>query len=758
MQLRSTRIIGVILLAFLVFCVLYYVFRPDADEPGRVPDYRMPADHAFVGGQQCRSCHEKEWDSWKESHHHYAMAEATDETVRGDFDDATLNAGYENYRFFREGDRFMVEAPGPDGEQEIYEVIYTFGWEPLQQYLVDFGSGKYQALHASWDTERERWFTLYPDEEIQPDDWLHWTGGAMNWNTMCADCHSTNLRHNYFPEADSFDTQWSEINVSCEACHGPGGDHVAFMQSEASADAGPERIRQDLNLARGASQTGEINTCAQCHARRQELTGEYIHGDEFLDHYDPQLLHYPIYHPDGQILDEVFEYGSFLQSQMFMDGVRCTDCHDPHTARLKANVVDNTLCMQCHEPRYNTADHHFHEPQTEATQCISCHMPGRYYMEVDFRRDHSFRVPRPDLTEEYGVPNTCNDCHSDQSAAWAAEAVENWYGEERKYHFSETLTKADAEGPAAVPDLKQLAADEAQPEIARATAIWFLGQFPDRFSDEETLNTIREALDSENALIRNSAANILDDFPEDIRASLLQNVLDDPARTVRLSAARGLADFSQGDFEGAYRDHFRAALQEYRDYLDFNHYFPTGQMNIALFNERQGNTDQAIDAYELALEKDPYFNEARVNLAYLYNNRGQNTRAIALLQTVIEQEPEFGDAWYSMALALAEENRLDESLDYFEEASRLMPEHSRVWYNRAIAQQTLNRPDEAEQSYLRAIELDHDNPDYRYGLVTLYLQQEAYDEALNQARELERILPDHPDIQQLLRHIEQQRS
>ncbi len=728
----------------------------------------MPADHAFVGDQHCQSCHSKEWDDWKDSHHYLAMAEATDETVRGDFNDVTFTIGYDHYLFFRDGDRFMVEAPGPDGEQGIYEVTYTFGWEPLQQYLIDFGSGKLQTLHISWDTERDRWFAQYPEEEIHPGEWLHWTGAAMNWNTMCADCHSTKLRENYIAEADSFDTKWSSINVSCEACHGPGRDHVTFMESDESAEAGPDRIRHDLILTRNATQSEEINTCAQCHSFRQGLTGKFVPGGEFYDHYDPQLIRMPYYHPDGQILDEVFEFGSFLQSRMYMDGVRCTDCHDPHTARLKANVTDNTLCMQCHEPRYNTTEHHFHEASTEsrgsttenlvnteATQCISCHMPGKYYMEVDFRRDHSFRVPRPDLSKRFGTPNACNDCHSDQSADWAAAAVEEWYGEEREYHFSETLAKADAGDPFPVRDVMQLISDDSQPEIARATAVWFLGQFPDRFSDDQSLSTLRDALNSDSPLIRNSAANVLDHYPAETKQSLLATALDDPKRNVRLSAGRGLAEFSPGDLEGRYQAAFRDALGEYKAYLDYSQYFPQSQMSQGQFYEKQGETEKAIEAYHRTIEIDPMFHPARVNLAYIYNGRGQNEQAMELLEAVIEQEPEYGDAHYSLALILGEDGRLDESLHYFERASQLMPKNSRVFYNRAIVLQTLERRDEAEPVYLQAIDLDPENPEYRYGLVTLYMQQGDFSRALYQAQELERLLPDHPDIQQLLRHIEQ---
>ncbi|MDX1638758.1 MAG: multiheme c-type cytochrome, partial [Balneolaceae bacterium] len=370
-----------------------------------------PGKSEFVGLETCQTCHPEQVNTWKGSQHDYAMKQATGDYVRADFGDVTVTHRERTYRFYKENERFMVDAPGPDGTTQTYEIIYTFGWEPLQQYLVEFGRGKLQALNIAWDTEREEWFVLNPEEDIRHGDWLHWTGGAMNWNTMCADCHSTNLQQNYIAQADSFHTTWSSINVSCEACHGPGKQHVEFMQSDRASQATVDRIRQDLQMTAKTPQVTLIDQCAPCHALREKVSPGYRHTGNLLDHFSPTTPHPEAYFADGQIRDEVYVYGSFLQSKMYKKGVQCTDCHNPHSLELKANVTDNTLCMQCHEPRYNTRDHHFHEPNTESSQCINCHMPGRYYMEVDFRRDHSFRVPRPDLSARFGNPNACNDCH-----------------------------------------------------------------------------------------------------------------------------------------------------------------------------------------------------------------------------------------------------------------------------------------------------------------------------------------------------------
>ncbi len=741
-----------ILLLFGFFALVYSCSQQETEkvESGA---YDTPHDHAFMGDQSCQSCHYEEWEAWKGSHHDYAMAEASEEMVRADFGDTIFEEGEDTYRFFRVGDAFMVEAPGPDGRLQEYEIIYTFGWEPLQQYLVDFDSGKYQALHVAWDTEREEWFSLRPEEDVEPGEWLHWTGGAMNWNTMCADCHSTNLRQNYDADTDSFHTTWSSINVSCEACHGPGENHVTFMQSDAGAEASIDRIREDLNLGKNVSQISEINTCAPCHSLRQGLTGEYVHGDDYLGHFDPLLPHPDNYFADGQILEEVFVYGSFMQSKMVAHDVRCTDCHNPHTLELKATIHDNKLCMQCHEPEYNTPEHHFHEVNTESSQCINCHLTGRYYMEVDYRRDHSFRIPRPDQSAEFGTPNACNDCHSNRSAEWASAAVEEWYGEERIPNHSDIFLRSDVGYENVEEDLVNLISDRSQNEILRATAVWYLHQF----GEGERPEVIREALGSDSPIVRSSAAKAAAVFPSGVRRQILSPLLEDTVRAVRIAAMQGLQEFSSGDFTMGSREPFRDALEEYRHYLGLNQYFPQGQMNLAQFLENRGETEQAITSYHRVLEKDPDFNAARINLAHLYNRRGQNERAEELLREVVDREPDFEEAYYSMALLLAEDGRLEESLRWFDEASERMPGRSRIFYNRAIALQTLGRIAEAEASYLEAIRQVPENGDYRYGLITLYMQQEDYERAHEHAVVLNRLQPNNPQIRELLQIIEQRR-
>lgn len=707
----------------------------------------------FVGDESCQSCHAKEFEEWQNSHHDYAMRKADSTSVQGNFNNVTFTEDDETYRFFRRGDHYMVEAPDSTGNQETYEITHTFGWTPLQQYLVDFGRGKLQALNIAWDTEKERWFSMHPGEKIEPGDWLHWTGGAMNWNTMCADCHSTQLEENYNPDTDSFNTTWTSINVSCESCHGPGKQHVAFIQSEESEEASVERIRKDLELTENSSQIQQINTCARCHSLREKMVDYHDHDKDFLDHFNPTLPHPEMYFADGQIREEVYVYGSFLQSKMYQEGVKCNDCHDPHSLELKANVTNNTLCMQCHEPQYNTEEHHFHKPNTESSQCINCHMTGRYYMEVDYRRDHSFRIPRPDLSAKFGTPNACNDCHDQQSPEWAAEAVEKWYGPDRPNHFSETLLKADLMGTEVIPDLKKLIEDTLQPGIARATAIWYLGQFP----AQQSADLLIESLEDENPLIRKSSARSMASLPQQRqRKDVLTDALDDSVRAVRIQAIEGLTEFSAADFASGLKQSFNEAIDEYREYLDVNQYFPNGLMNRGQFFEEQGETQKAIAAYQKALEKDKQFNPARLNLAFLYNEQGDKEQAQNLLEKVIEQEPDYGPAYYSLGLLIAERGSLKNAVLKFNKAAELMPDHARLRYNLAISYQNLNRPKDAEEMYLEAIEIAPEHPDYRYGIVTLYIQQEEYSNALSHAKKLNELEAGNQQYQRVLRIVKEQ--
>ena len=391
----------------------------------------------YVGSAVCASCHAVAYQAWQNSHHDLAMQEASAETVLGDFADAKFSYNGRPTRFFRKGEEYWLETDGPDGKPTPYRVEYVFGVHPLQQYLLRLSGGRLQALSIAWDNRPhreggQRWFHLYPEDDIDARDPLHWTGPYQNWNSRCAECHSTNLEKKYDSAKQEYNTTWFELNVGCEACHGPAGKHLQLARSGTLAE------HPDSGLAVNLAERGEwafpgnhsiaarqpplfgsqqVESCGRCHARRGTL-GEYHYGRQLLDTHRLSLLEDPLYHPDGQIRDEVYVYGSFRQSKMYQAGVVCSNCHDPHSNQLRA--PGNGVCTQCHQAStYAGPRHHHHDTGSAGASCANCHMPETTYMVVDPRRDHSMRIPRPDLSVVIGTPNACNQCHQTQSAQWA---------------------------------------------------------------------------------------------------------------------------------------------------------------------------------------------------------------------------------------------------------------------------------------------------------------------------------------------------
>jgi len=456
------------------------------------------------------------------------MQQASDKTVLGDFSDASFDYYGVHSRFIRQGDKFLVETDGPDGKLAAFEVKYTFGIDPLQQYLVEFPDGRLQALSLAWDCRPkdqggQRWFHLYPNQEIKHNDILHWTKLNQNWNFMCAECHSTGVRKNYDAANDRFATTWMEISVGCEACHGQGSRHVAWARERQSwwpfgKNEEPARgllvrfdERHDVvwpvdprtgNAARNyppALLRREVETCGLCHARRSEFSEDWVPGRWLSDTHLVQPLTQGLYHADGQMLDEVYNYGSFKQSKMFAAGVTCSDCHEPHAAKLRA--PGDGVCLRCHaSDRYVATTHHRHEGANPPLACASCHMPVRTYMVIDPRHDHSFRIPRPDLSARLGTPNACNDCHAGKSAEWAAKAIEGWHGPDRKgfQRYAEAFHAGWADQADAAALLSAVASDGNNPAFARAGA---LTELASRISPSN-INLARTGLSDPDPMVR----------------------------------------------------------------------------------------------------------------------------------------------------------------------------------------------------------------------------------------------------------------
>jgi hypothetical protein len=549
----------------------------EPEPPRAVPGPATAA--SFAGRAACAGCHAGETLAWRGSQHDLAMQTAGSDTVLGNFSDATFEYFGTVTRFLERGGRYIVQTAGEDGEVGEYPVKYTFGVEPLQQYLVELPRGHLQALPFAWDSRPQdeggnRWFHLYPHEQIEPGDSLFWTARDQNWNYMCAECHSTRLELGYDPANDSFDTRWQEMDVACEACHGPASVHVAQAgQGRFDAKHGLPVDLDDrggtgwvMNPDTGIAARSEPRmtpprqpeACGRCHSRRGVIAPEYEFGKPLTDTHLPALLEEPLYFPDGQIREEVYVYGSFLQSRMYQAGVSCSDCHDAHSLDLVTGSDTNAVCAQCHLPaKFATPEHQRHAPGTAG--CVDCHMPERTYMVVDERRDHSFRVPRPDLSETLGTPNACNGCHEDRDAAWARTQVAEWYGDhvfERPEFASAFAAARTGHANAA---LRRVIESREHGGIARATALTLLDQ---PLSAEDFALVDRGAVDPD-PLLRIAAHRVIRALPPGLQGRLGFEGLNDPVRSVRMTAT--LAFAGQHDLlPPVAAGHFRAAVADYR--------------------------------------------------------------------------------------------------------------------------------------------------------------------------------------------------
>ena len=715
----------------------------------------------FVGSGACTGCHAGEANAWRGSHHDLAIQVAAPDTVLGNFSDATFEYFGTVTRFLERDGQQIVQTVGEHGKPGEYPVKYTFGIEPLQQYLVEFPRGRLQVLPFAWDTRPEsdggkRWFHLYPHEQIAPGDPLFWTGRNQNWNYMCAECHATQLELGYDAASDSFDTTWQEIDVACEACHGPASVHVA--QAERGKFDAQHGLPVDLDDRDGTSWVmnpetgiavrsearlvppGQPEACGRCHSRRGVIAPEYEFGKPLTDTHLPALLEEPLYFADGQVRDEVFVYGSFLQSRMYQAGVTCSNCHDPHSLDLVTGSDSNAVCAQCHLPaKFATSDHQRHAP--ESAGCVDCHMPERTYMVVDDRRDHSFRVPRPDLSEKLGTPNACNGCHVERNATWAKAKVAEWYGDEVFARPEFATAFAAARSGHANAALRDVIDSGEHAGIARATALTLL----DHPLSVDDIAAIDKSADDPDPLLRIAAHRMIRNLSPDLQAQVGFEGLNDPVRGVRLAAA--LAFAGQHDLLPATTaGHFRAAIADYRAAYQHTANRPESLAQLGDLELAMGDVGRALEFYRRALGVEPASAIARANLADIHRARGDEAEAERVLRDGIELDPANAALHHSLGLLLVRTGRPDESLAALRKATELDPDDRRFAYVLGVALNSLGRGEAALAELESARQRFPADFDIAWALATMYRDHGALERALAVSEDLLQRHRGQPDV------------
>jgi len=647
------------------------------------------------------------------------MQTARADTVLGKFADTTVTGPGGPIRFFQRAGKYFANTQAAAGQPQDFQILYTFGVYPLQEYLVGLPGGRLQTLGVAWDARPgsqggQRWFSLYPHQHFSPGEALHWSGRDQTWNFMCADCHSTALRRNYRPDTNTYDTHWAEIDVGCEACHGPGSTHVTTTRQGAAPGSDARGLPVDLHAGRTiqwglwsdtqkiASPHGDLaaaaaqsESCFACHARRQALTDSPTPGHRFLDDYLPQLLEAGVYRADGQIDAEDFEFGSFVQSKMYRNGVTCTNCHDPHSLKLRA--PDNSLCTQCHRADYyDQTNHHHHRAATGGAQCINCHMPQKTYMEVHERRDHSFRIPRPDLTEALGIPNACNQCHRDRSASWADAAITRWTGHpaDTATHFAKGIDSAWSGALATDSLLETLAAQPPASGIVRATSLALLSMQQAPLPANASAALAAAATDPD-PLVRLGVARGLTGLSAEESLRVGAGLLTDPLRAVRIEAARSLVGIPNDQITATAAARLQASVDELIASERATAERPESHVNIAQIYARLGRADDADRELHTALELDAKFVPAMVNLADLERAQGREDDAEKWLRQAIVVAPRSAEPVHALGLLEVRRGQRDRALDLLAKAMQLDPKNARYAYVYAIALSESGRTQEA---------------------------------------------------------------
>ena len=651
------------------------------------PQVIAPAQ--MVDEQQCQGCHQAQAKDWQGSHHQLAMQVATAQTVPADFNDVTFSAEGETTRFYQRGAEFWVNTPGRDGQAGDFKVAYTFGIAPLQQYLIEVGDGRLQALGVAWDTQQNRWFHLYPGQGVNFKNPLHWSKPSQNANFMCVECHTTGYKRNFDPVKNTFDSQWNSLGVGCQACHGPASNHLQWAAKK--GDLLHMGFAVDL---KDKDATVELETCARCHARRAPLGDGFTVGKRLMDDYLPSVLTRELYAPDGKIKDEVFELGSFAQSKMAEKGVRCSNCHNPHSNELKA--PGNAVCLQCHNTAGKTPiatvdgrglqakdyDSAAHMGKAGAF-CVDCHMPGKVYMGNDLRHDHSFSIP-PGARDVLKAPS-----------------------------YAESMVLIRGGQPGAAQALYEQLARGNLPAIQRATLLVELPNYP----SEQALKLATKDLGNPAPQVRESAVRAVSALlPPPDRVALYGPLLRDPVRAVRILAARDLLSVpGQGQA-------WSNAIAEYEQVQLSLLERAEANLNLAMLYQASGRGDKVEAQLRTALLRDPDFSPALVTLAQWLEANGRGQEARSLIADHLAQHPDAALLQHTQGLMLIRAGDSASAMAYLRNAVRLDPASAQYAFVLAVASHDSGKVDEACQQLESLLQRQPYNRNARLSLIQYYLE------------------------------------
>lgn len=423
--------------------------------------------HGYVGSQACRECHQENHASWFASYHRTMTQLPTPDTVLGDFDDAVVHYQDDVYHLRREGELCVVDMPNYSnpipGARTQSAVVLTTGSHHMQLYWFATGAGRMIGLlPLAYLRESEEWIPRGA-AFLRPRPIHSFETGR--WNETCSKCHSTHRMGRLFNQ-QGWDTHVGEFGISCEACHGPGGDHIKYRKEAATVAAASDPIVNPASLPK--QRAAEV--CGQCHSifftprgnDEANLHGtDYTPGDilaesrlivrrdspEYIE--QQKAMKYPTlesllnesYYNDGMVRVSGREYNALTDSACFQKGeMTCFSCHKLHKSKsddrslaewandqLHPDAIGDNACLRCHEESQYGESHTHHARGSSGTSCYNCHMPHTTYGLLKAIRSHTISSPDVGKDRSAGRPNACNLCHLDKTLEWSADHLQDWY-------------------------------------------------------------------------------------------------------------------------------------------------------------------------------------------------------------------------------------------------------------------------------------------------------------------------------------------
>lgn len=722
------------------------------DEPPTPPAKNKAASPAtepaetYTGSATCKDCHEVFYEKWATSHHGLAMQPYTSEFAESQLEphSSPLTIGKTQYQAdIKAG---LVREDGPEGEK-TYPIQHAMGGKNVFYFLTPRQRGRLQVLPLAFDARKREWYdtagSMLRHFADEPDEAIDWREPQLTFNRSCYSCHVSQLEKNYDIDTDTYHTTWAEPGINCETCHGPAAAHLQAMENN------DEELRIIVNGDFTPEQTDGI--CGPCHAKAYNLVPSFIPGDRFFDHYNMTTLEDRDFYPDGRDLGENFTFTLWRISPCVTKGnLDCTHCHTSSGRDRHAENPDQA-CMPCHEQHVtNPAAHSHHEADSEGSRCVTCHMPRTVFARMQ-RHDHTMLPPTPGATIAFKSPNACNICHEDHDAAWSDEWVRKWYPRDYQaplLHRAGLIDAARKRDWKKLPGMLAYLQSDDRNEVFAASLIRLL----ESCESETKWPALIEALDDPSPLVRSSAATALG-YSRDpkVRDALLA-VVDDEYRLVRIQTAYALSHFP-----GEPTTEQKRATDEYMTSILARPDDPGSYYNLGNYYFNRSQNERAVNAFETSLRLQPDYLLSLVNVALAYARQNEPHKAERTLRKAIEIDPDSSPANFNLGLLMSETGRMAEAEKALRAAFKADPLFAAAAYNLGVLL-AQDRRDEAITWCRKAVDLDPENPKYRYTLAFFSHEDGDVDTAIDLLTQTIENSPQYLDAHILLGTIHERRE